>query len=308
MKYGEYMNFGQTLKYYRKERHISQEDLSCGICDRKYVSNVENNKCIPSLYMVYLLSEKLNIDLFSKYAQTMRHKNIETHRLIEKISDSLRAEKTISEILPLLDCCKELEDFKTGEPFQCLNYGYAAYYLCVKKEYKIARNYLQNALFHHYEDETKLLFAGNHFSNIELACLLSLATTLFECEEQSKSKNYFLFLFDYFDLLFSESRYSVNSNYHFELNFVGKVLFNYFLTFPEESIETGEQVDKILDFLRRYDSSCNLTELLLCKAKVEKARGNDKAAETVIKQAQTIGQLYRSTDYVNRQIKRLDLG
>ena len=112
MKYGEYMNFGQTLKYYRKERHISQEDLSCGICDRKYVSNVENNKCIPSLYMVYLLSEKLNIDLFSKYAQTMRHKNIETHRLIEKISDSLRAEKTISEILPLLDCCKELEDFK----------------------------------------------------------------------------------------------------------------------------------------------------------------------------------------------------
>jgi len=45
-----YITIGEIIKHYRKQNGLSQETLADGICDRKYLSHIENDKAKDRYY------------------------------------------------------------------------------------------------------------------------------------------------------------------------------------------------------------------------------------------------------------------
>lgn len=79
-----YITIGEIIRYYRKESGLSQEELAEGICDRKYLSHIENNKNIPTLDIINQLSNRLGINLYDSYALMLHKHDIDTYKKIER--------------------------------------------------------------------------------------------------------------------------------------------------------------------------------------------------------------------------------
>ena len=122
----DYITMGEIIRHYRKEAGMSQESLAMGICDRKYLSQLENNQKIPTLYTVNLLSERLGINLYDTYALMLRHHDIETHKKIEILNQHFTIDK-IPLLKTLIDEYENLPEFQSGEPLQYLKSAKAIY-------------------------------------------------------------------------------------------------------------------------------------------------------------------------------------
>lgn len=58
------INIGKSIKRFRKQRSITQEQLSdCTGLSRSYISDLENNRRDPSLSTLINVSDKLGISL-----------------------------------------------------------------------------------------------------------------------------------------------------------------------------------------------------------------------------------------------------
>ena len=95
------ITIGEIIKHYRLQKHLSQEKLAQGICDRKYISHIELGKQIPTLDIVNQLSERLGINLYETYALMLRHHDIETHQKIEQLNQHFSIDK-ISKLITCL--------------------------------------------------------------------------------------------------------------------------------------------------------------------------------------------------------------
>lgn len=76
------LGFGKNLKHFRKNKNLSQEDLAfkCGL-DRTYISGLERGKRNPTLKIISLLAQHLDIsmsELVSNIAnEKYNHENTE---------------------------------------------------------------------------------------------------------------------------------------------------------------------------------------------------------------------------------------
>ncbi len=68
---------GDVIKRKRKERRGTQELISKGVCSVSYLSKIENNKMIPSEYVIKELSKRLEIDMAHYMAGTSGVKMLE---------------------------------------------------------------------------------------------------------------------------------------------------------------------------------------------------------------------------------------
>ena len=55
------MEIGDKIKYYRKQKGLSQEELAMDICTRSYLSKIENNVAKPHQNTINLLFQKLGV-------------------------------------------------------------------------------------------------------------------------------------------------------------------------------------------------------------------------------------------------------
>ncbi|MEC5423523.1 helix-turn-helix domain-containing protein [Virgibacillus sp. C22-A2] len=62
-------NIGNIIKLKRKEKGLTQEELSQEICTPSYLSRIENNQVVPDESILDLLSKKLGISLTKKDTQ-----------------------------------------------------------------------------------------------------------------------------------------------------------------------------------------------------------------------------------------------
>lgn len=305
----DYTEFGNILRYERTKRGLSQSELAEGICERKQISNIECGKCMPNLYTVNLLSHRLKVNLHRSYANVLHHKNMDTHLKITKINEIISVSGKSVELKALLDKYVLLDDFKDGEPYQMLHYGYASYYYNHCRDYKTTIEHLYNVVLSNYSNEDALINCStNEFSNVELGALLMLASTLLKEGEKAKSQVYYNKLFDYLCRFLSQDKYYINAEGHFELNFIGKVIFNYTIDFQDKVCEIESWIDMTLSALRKFDSACNITEILLCKAKLLRTKGNESETARILAQADWVGSLYRSEEYIKRLKDQLGLG
>ncbi|MBH0169205.1 helix-turn-helix domain-containing protein [Fictibacillus sp. 18YEL24] len=60
------MNLGEKIRYFRRVKNLSQQELAAGICSVPYLSKIENGVTEPSEEIQRLLAERLGIRLHTK--------------------------------------------------------------------------------------------------------------------------------------------------------------------------------------------------------------------------------------------------
>ncbi|AST90338.1 MULTISPECIES: helix-turn-helix transcriptional regulator [Sutcliffiella] len=65
------MDVGSKIKFFRLRRNFTQEELAQGIISVSYLSKIENNITTPSLEVLKLLSERLEVDLFEQENESL---------------------------------------------------------------------------------------------------------------------------------------------------------------------------------------------------------------------------------------------
>lgn len=259
-----YITIGEIIRHYRKEKGFSQEMLSSGICTRKYLSHIEKNKQIPTLYIINQLSERLGVNLYDTYALMLRHHSIDTHKKIEHLTHYLSGE-TSEDLIRLINEYKDLPDFQTGEPLQYIKYASALYQAnCLgntKQSISIALDALSINNPFSIENDRRNQF----FSNIEMSLLNTIAVGYCRLGQKQEAKKYFDLIQKYLLDTFEQSHYATNRNNQFEVKFLTNHICNYFLFFRDTETISVDLINQVLSISKELDSHHMLPELLLCK-------------------------------------------
>ncbi len=302
-----YITIGEIIRYYRKDIGLSQEELAKGICDRKYLSHIENNKNIPTLDIINQLSNRLGVNLYDSYAYMLRHNDIDTHKKIEHLQKYLCGETT-EELLYLINEYNELPGFQTGEPLQHLKYAMALYYSNCLQQSDEAISTAIDAL-----STAQPFFIDNehddrHFSNVELSLLNLIAVEYCRIEQKEEAKKYFKLIQNYLVKSFNRSLYATNRNNQFEVKFLANHICNYFLFFRNEKDFPVEIIDKALTILKTLHSHHMLPELLLCKTYLLIQKKKAEEARELYELAHSLGNYLYTPDYQRDHNEKYLLG
>lgn len=300
----DYITIGEIIRHYRKEKGLSQEELSEGICDRKHLSHIENDKTIPTLDIINRLSQRLQINLYETYALMLRHRNIETHKKIEILNQNYKPEN-IERLLPLIKEFECLPDFQTGEPKQTLLYTKAVYYSYKLHDFDRSIRTALKGLSLNNEFTIENSCTNRFFSNVELSLLLCIMVDYCRMKNFTEGKKYYIFLYNYITNLFSVSHYATNRNEQFELRFLSKLVYNYFIFFKDDDFDVSH-IDKTLKLMKSLHSHCMLPELLLCKAYIEIREGNVNNAKQTYSLAHQLG-LYLYSESYQKHLEKTTL-
>ncbi len=285
----QYTSIGEIIRYYRTKEGLSQEALAFGICDRKYLSKIELNKCVPTLEIINLLSEKLNVPLYSIYSLMLRHKNIETHKRIEVLNAHFFDDK--KKYLP--DLIKEYEnlpEFQDGEPAQILLYAKAIYLSNVEDKLYDSIHLAFEALKINPNVSIDNLFTNNvHFTGIELKLINMISICNFRSGNLEEGKKYYYLCITQLKENFFDIPYVTNKNEPSELKLFVVMAYNYFTFLKDDGAFTYADLDYTLNLLKKFHSTYMLPELLLCKAYQEIKNENYKKAREYYNVSHSLG-------------------
>lgn len=275
----QYTSIGEIIRYYRTQKGISQEELAFGICDRKYLSKIERDKCAPTLEIINLLSEKLNVPLYSTYSLMLRHKNIETHKRIETLNAYFFDDK--KEDLPyFIHEYENLPEFQDGEPAQILLYAKAIYLSNVENKFADAIQLSLEALNMNPDFSMDNLSANTiHLTGLELRLLNMISVCYFRDKNFDEGKRYYYLCVNHLKEKFFDIPYVANRNEPSELKLLVAMAYNYFVFLRDEENFTYADLDYALMLLKKFHSTYLLPELLLCKSYQEIQNKNYRAAQ-----------------------------
>ncbi len=300
-----YITIGEIIRHYRMEKGMSQEALSQGICDRKYISNIENDKNIPTLDIINQLSDRLEINLYDTYALMLRHHDIETHKKIETLNSYFTIDKS-AQLNELICTYEVLPEFHMGEPAQYIAYAKGLYAANELKDISTAISHYLKVFSNRCDFNINYLSSSESFSNIELVSLNALAVNYCRIENYLEGEKYFLFLNGYLQNMLTQNHFAVNKNNQFELKYFAKVNYNYFLFFRGNSAINLKQIDNTLARLKEYHSNYMLPELLLCKAYLQIQSGEIDIAKQTYSFVHQLG-LYLYTETYQNHIEKTTL-
>lgn len=284
------INVGIIIKHLRKEKGLTQAELSEGICSSRYLNKIENGICMPSLEIVNLFSKRLSVNIYRYYVSALRHKSLETHEKIEQLNEFLSPGQ-IHNLKPLIDELSSEKDFSDGEPFLILSYAKAVYENAVNSDPSSALLEIEAAL-NTFSDVQA--FDGKQLlelTNVELNILLLSASLYKKCGKDEKSILYYSLLLKYLSACFKRSTYSIFEDSHHSLMLIGHILLSYVRSFPERYEELLPFVEKGILILSTYKSMENLPELLYIYSIYQKRLGNDDISNRNYDKAVSIGDL-----------------
>ena len=218
-------HIGETIAYLRKLRQLTQQQLADGICTREYIRKLENGYNQPTLYILDLLSQRLEEDIYNYHLSVERHNDIETHIKIQKINEIL--EKDDYELLQqIIYEYEELPSFKRGEPLQII------YYLKALCEYYLHSNYDKtidlcikslnvNKKYFNLNNWNKLLY-----SNVELKTINVIASCKCYINDLENGIKIFYELLEYLNKYISGTLYSIREKGHFHITLYTQVAHN----------------------------------------------------------------------------------
>lgn len=283
-----YITIGEIIRHYRKEKGLSQEELAEGICDRKYLSHIENNKHIPTLDIINQLSNRLGVNLYDSYALMLRNHDIDTHKKIEQIQPYLNG-KTSEKIIELVNEYKELPGFQSGEPLQCLKYATSLYYANCLEKTEDGITLALEGLSVNEPFSIDCVNPNRTFTNIEMSLLNTIAVDYCRLGQIDEAKKYFELIQKYLFRVFRQSHYATNRNNQFEVKFLANHICNYFLFFRDTEDFSIELIDNVLTILKRLDNHHMLPELLLCKVYLLMQAGKQDEAKELYTLAHSLG-------------------
>lgn len=156
--------FGDLLKEIRKTNNMTQVDTCKDICSLRQYVRIENNISEPSMYLVQLLSHRLNYDLIASYKLIYCDQTLKANT-IKNEADILIQKAQYDDLEELVNKIEYYPEFKKGENLQCIYY-YKSLCAYSKSDYNQAVQYCINGL--HIEDPS---FSKNHLHGKINSCV-----------------------------------------------------------------------------------------------------------------------------------------
>lgn len=125
---------GEIIRYLRKERGITQLELSEGVCSKDYIYAIESGKCEPSYYILEGLSRKLKVDIVDYYKVVKSHYSFEIHKTVLEIIRLILC-GDYNQLMELLKANESEESFNRGEPQRIYNLAKAICLLDIDNNY-----------------------------------------------------------------------------------------------------------------------------------------------------------------------------
>ncbi|USS89388.1 helix-turn-helix domain-containing protein [Fructilactobacillus cliffordii] len=275
-------SLGNYLKAQRKARHLSQAELSDGICSQSMISGIEKGNYIPSSLLLAQICHKLQISLndtaLSDYFEFSNFQSA-SHKI-----EQLCNEHRYAELIKFMDNEDILASLDSNDDFQKYYYYYGCATYQLSKQADPALRYLQLALQYTYHTDKKYL------SSIEL--LIISAINLIKV----KVANY-----DNHDLefAFSQMMNGVYSNYSENLNIV---VYQYALAlFHEGQIRNAIQVlDTGIKWITSKNSNFMIADLYFLLAKCYEKKAKLKNKNEALNNATVLARVYKQV--VNKEI------
>lgn len=102
------MNVGKNIARFRKEKNLTQEELACKInVSPKTISSYENNRNLPTIETLLLLSQTLDISIDEIIGKTNKDKNDTKEKYDKQRKTSLLIIFAISLFLLVIYCIHE---------------------------------------------------------------------------------------------------------------------------------------------------------------------------------------------------------
>ena len=219
------IHIGQTIAYLRKLRKITQQQLADGICTREYIRKLENGYNQPTIYILDLLSQRLQEDIYNYHQLVEKHNDIETHVKYQEINDVLASENY--ELLEkIISKYENLPSFKEGEALQIIYYAKAlcSYYL--RDNFDDTINYCIKGLSVYKHDFNIINWNKFLYSKIELKFINSIASCKCFNNDLENGIKMFYELFDYLDKYVSGTLYSIRAKGNFHITLYTQVAYN----------------------------------------------------------------------------------
>lgn len=139
------VSFGNVLRDLRKQKKMTQKELSNGICTQALISLIEKGDIIPSVDICYKLGRKLNVSL-DFLIEKMNYPNYEYIRELNLQIKTFLRERNYYEISAIVAIEKASPNYKDPIFKQLIHWqeGICKYYL--EKNYEASLKILQDAL------------------------------------------------------------------------------------------------------------------------------------------------------------------
>lgn len=115
------IHIGSFIKYFRKQKHLSQTALAEGICNKDYLYKIESGKNEPSIFILEALSKKLNVNLLEYRHNIFKYTSSDVYEMYNNLNLLLDSENKEGLRNYILECDKE-PSFKTGDLYLMLQY------------------------------------------------------------------------------------------------------------------------------------------------------------------------------------------
>ena len=260
-----FVGFGDVLRYYRNKEGLSQEQLAEGICTRVYISQIEKNKQIPTLYMISAFSNKMGINLFDAYALIIEHNDFDTHSKIETLHEVINSCDD-ERLFKLAKEYEPLPGFSCGAPFQCIKYAFSLYYSNVLHDYDKSIACATEGLAVSGVPDADMK-PTPMLSVTDLNLLLVKSVDLCRSRKREEGRKYLEYLYECVQLRLTQNRYIANRNLRFDINLFALVTFNICEFFPNDIENNMKILEKAISLLYDHRSSNMQGELQLYEAR-----------------------------------------
>lgn len=283
---------GDLIKYYRKEKGISQEKLAeeAG-CTREYIGKLEKNKNSPTIETLALIAQKLNVDLFDAYSEINEYNNFEIALKVKMLSDAM-GRRDVDRIVSLVSSYSGDEGFKTGNPSKVLLYAKAIIISTVYKDNQKAIECIYKALCEEYQEFPSFKSVPLRLSNIEFTLLFAYGGLLQRIKKYDEAEEIFEEILERLKRLLEKEGYESEKRRFFWLNLYCSCTYNmviYSNKLPQILIK---KVDTVLDYQKKNKRANMLAELSLAKALLLKKNGQEKEYRTNLQIARGLGKFY----------------
>ncbi len=218
-------HIGQTIAYLRKLRKLTQQQLADGICTREYIRKLENGYNQPTIYIIDLLSQRLQEDIYNYHLSVERHNDIETHLKIQEIND-IFASKNFELLIKIIQQYENLPTFKDGEALQIIYYSKAMCEYYLNYDYNKAINYCIKGLNVYKKNFNLANWSKLLYSNIELRIINTIASCKCYNNDLENGIKMIYELLDYLDKYISVTLYSIRVKGNFHVNLYTQVAYN----------------------------------------------------------------------------------
>jgi len=169
------MDIGRYIKFVRKSRGLSQEDLM-DVCSVKTLSRTENGQTNPSVELLEKLSKKLNVDFFSyktKQLKEVSEINGETKQQIIDLNDAMN----FKELETLTEPLRFNYSYKSIHDFQFINYYYCRASYINNFDQERTLRLLAESFNYQIDDEIDIVKVNSYYTLLEIRTILAMTFT-----------------------------------------------------------------------------------------------------------------------------------